>query len=44
VNPKGDPEWKSAKRNREEELRRLRDATKQLEKLRRTDPGGDIEL
>jgi hypothetical protein len=44
MSAKGELEWKSAERNREEELRRLREAAKQLEKLRQTDPGGNLEL
>lgn len=43
-NSNGDPTWQQAKRNRSEEERRLRDAKARLDRLRRTDPGGDVEL
>lgn len=40
----GDPVWQKAVRNRVEEAVRLRESTSRLERLRRSDPGGDIEL
>ena len=40
----GQPQWKRASRNRQEEERRMREATAQLERLRGTDPGGDVKL
>lgn len=40
----GSPQWGSAKRNRAEERRRVTDLTKRMERLRRKDPGGDVEL
>lgn len=40
----GVPEWGSAKRNRAEERRRVTDLTKRMDRLRRKDAGGDINL
>lgn len=40
----GKPSWKDAKRSREEERLRLKDATDRIERLRRRDPGGDVQL
>ena len=40
----GSPDWSSAKRDREEESRRLADAARRLKKLGHGDPGGDIQL
>jgi hypothetical protein len=40
----GDPIWPSATVDREEEGRRLDEARRRLERLRSTDPGGDISL
>ena len=40
----GEPDWNSAEVDRAEETRRLEDARKQLEKLKGSDPGGDISL
>jgi hypothetical protein len=40
----GSPQWGQAVRNRTEERRRVTDLTKRMEKLRRRDPGGDVEL
>ncbi|MGH7678874.1 MAG: DUF3006 domain-containing protein [Gemmatimonadaceae bacterium] len=44
VNGGGQPQWKRATRNKAEEERRLREARTQLEQLRGTDPGGDLEI
>jgi hypothetical protein len=44
LDEKGNPIWKQASRNHAEELRRLQVAAAQLERLRRSDPGGDVEL
>jgi hypothetical protein len=38
------PRWKDARRNREEEQRRLKEASATLERLRKRDPGGDVSL
>jgi hypothetical protein len=40
----GSPEWETALRDRVEERRRLDELAKRVERLRRTDPGGDVEL
>ncbi|MGQ0714818.1 MAG: DUF3006 family protein [Gemmatimonadaceae bacterium] len=39
-----EPVWTTAVADHEEEQRRLADARERLERLRRSDPGGDIEL
>ena len=44
VNGGGQPQWKRATRNNAEEERRLREARAELERLRGTDPGGDVRL
>lgn len=44
VGADGAPNWKSAERNRDEERRRLDDAAARVARLRRRDPGGDVEL
>ncbi|MGH7676984.1 MAG: DUF3006 family protein [Gemmatimonadaceae bacterium] len=44
VNGGGQPHWKRATRNKAEEERRLREARAQLERLRGTDPGGDVKI
>jgi len=38
------PEWSSAVIDRHEEERRLREAKKLLDEMKRSDPGGDIVL
>lgn len=40
----GQPVWNRAVRNAEEEAKRLREAHDRLDRLRRTDPGGDVQL
>jgi Protein of unknown function (DUF3006) len=40
----GVPRWGEAKRNRDEESRRIREASQRLERLRQRDPGGDVDL
>ncbi len=40
----GAPNWGDAKRNRAEERRILKDLGARLDRLRRKDPGGDVEL
>ncbi len=40
----GGMDWAHARRNREEEAARLRDAQDRLDRLRAKDPGGDVEL
>ncbi|HYC50082.1 MAG TPA: DUF3006 family protein [Gemmatimonadaceae bacterium] len=44
IDDDGKPRWGDAKRNWDEERRRLKAAEKQLDKLRATDSGGDVEL
>lgn len=44
VGPESQPLWRRAVRNHAEEARLLRDAASRLERLRRTDPGGDVDL
>ena len=44
IDDDGKPRWGDARRNWDEERRRLKAAEKQLDKLRATDPGGDVEL
>ena len=44
IDDDGKPRWGEARRNWDEERRRLKAAEKQLDKLRATDPGGDVEL
>lgn len=38
------PRWRSARRNHAEEGGRLREAGEQIARLKRRDPGGDVEL
>jgi hypothetical protein len=38
------PDWSSAVIDRQEEERRLREAKKMLDEMKRSDPGGDIQL
>ncbi len=38
------PDWSSAFIDRQEEERRLRDAKRILDEMKRSDPGGDIKL
>jgi len=38
------PRWGEAVRDRDEEARRLADLAKRAERLRRSDPGGDVVL
>ena len=38
------PDWSSAVIDKKEEERRLREATKMLDEMKRSDPGGDIKL
>lgn len=38
------PDWSSAVIDRQEEERRLREAKKILDEMKRSDPGGDIKL
>lgn len=40
----GSPDWSKATRDRKEEARRVRWAKKEMDRLRRGDPGGDLEL
>ena len=44
VGNNGKPSWKQAKRNSEEEGKRITEANERLDRLRRRDPGGDISL
>jgi hypothetical protein len=44
LGPRSNPVWAGAKRDSLEEKRRLSLLTDRLEKLRRTDPGGDVSL
>jgi hypothetical protein len=40
----GWPDWSSAEIDRDEEERRLKEANKMLDEMKRSDPGGDIKL
>jgi hypothetical protein len=40
----GRPDWSSAEIDRDEEERRLKEANKMLDEMKRSDPGGDITL
>ena len=40
----GEPAWEDATRDRAEEARRLADLKRRAERLRRSDPGGDVVL
>lgn len=40
----GSPRWSDAVRDRDEEDRRLDEARARVERLRRSDPGGDVAL
>jgi hypothetical protein len=40
----GTPDWPHAIVDEEEQARRLRDARKTLDRMKKSDPGGDIEL
>jgi hypothetical protein len=40
----GAPHWADAKRNRAEERRIIKELGARMDKLRRKDPGGDVEL
>jgi len=40
----GVPQWEKAKRDRAEERRRLAELRKRTDRLRRSDPGGDVVL
>ena len=44
LNESGEPVWPSARVDREEEERRLDEARRRLDRLRATDPGGDVSL
>lgn len=44
IDDDGKPRWGDARRNWDEERRRLKAAEKQLDKLRDTDPGGDVSI
>ncbi len=44
VDGRGHPEWPSAERDETEERRRMDHARARLERLKRRDPGGDIQL
>lgn len=44
VSATGEPSWKDAKRDRDEERRRLDEAKERLKRLGKTDPGGDVTL
>lgn len=44
VSANGAPDWSSARRDREEERRRVADAARRIKKLGRSDAGGDVEL
>jgi hypothetical protein len=44
MDEKGAPRWEQAIRKRDEEARRLRDASDRVAQLRQRDPGGDIQL
>ncbi|MFN2570173.1 MAG: DUF3006 domain-containing protein [Gemmatimonadales bacterium] len=38
------PDWSSAELDKQEEERRLKQARKMLDEMKRSDPGGDIQL
>jgi hypothetical protein len=42
--PGGKPDWSSAAPDDAERERRLKEARARVERLRRTDPGGDVVL
>lgn len=44
LDAQGQPLWGKATRNSAEEEARLRDVKQRLDRLRETDPGGDVEL
>ena len=44
VSATGEPSWRDAKRDRDEERRRLGEAQERIKKLGRTDSGGDVTL
>jgi hypothetical protein len=44
LSERGEPIWSSARVDREEEQRRLDDARRRLDRLKATDPGGDVSL
>jgi len=44
VSATGEPSWKDAKRDRDEERRRLDEAKERMKKLGRSDSGGDVTL
>lgn len=44
LNEKREPIWSTARVDRAEEQRRLEEARARLERLKSTDPGGDISL
>jgi hypothetical protein len=44
IDSRGKPRWEDAVRDRDEERRRRALMATRIERLKRTDPGGDIEL
>ncbi|HEY7234756.1 MAG TPA: DUF3006 family protein [Gemmatimonadaceae bacterium] len=40
----GEPSWNDARRDRDEERRRLDDANERIKRLGKTDPGGDVTM
>ena len=44
IHDDGKPRWGDARRNWDEERRRLKAAEKDIETLRAADPGGDVNL
>jgi hypothetical protein len=44
VGANGSPDLSSARRDRDEERRRLADAARRIKKLGQSDPGGDVQL
>ena len=44
LNERGELLWLSARVDREEEARRLDEARRRIDRLRSTDPGGDVSL
>lgn len=40
----GQPQWNEAVRNRAEEAKRTVEANERLQRLRGTDPGGDVQI
>lgn len=40
----GQPDWRSAEIDKDEEERRRKEAQETLDELKRTDPGGDVTL